>query len=231
MNRIKKDIVFWILFVIPFIITAVFMVILPDKIPLDTFDLDGEWGSKYIIIKLSIVISIIELVCYFGYIWTTERKIKKTGDEREQAVANNAKSHNKTMMLTLFLMLAIFYFVVLLVKYLVIQGYDINMADIAAVLTSIYLGIAWIIMGNYMPRMYEYKNPTSKKRKNVNPQTLRKVNQICGLGLMLCGILSLIITLILRNIYTVIITFGLTLITAVMLFIISNIVYKKEEGE
>lgn len=82
-----------------------------------------------------------------------------------------------------------------------------------------------------MPRMYEYKDPTNKKWKNTKPQTLRKVNQISGVVLMLCGIVTLVITLILRNMYTLIITLVLTLITAIVLFAVSNIVYKKDEKE
>ena len=130
MNRIKKDIVFWILFIIPFIITAVFMVILPDKVPLDAFDLEGKWGSKYYFAKVSIAISVVELVYYFGYRWLTGKKLKKTTDERKKAVIKNGQSHSKIMMLALFLMITILYFVVLLLKYLAIEGYDINMADI-----------------------------------------------------------------------------------------------------
>ncbi|MBR3598264.1 MAG: hypothetical protein IKL53_00120 [Lachnospiraceae bacterium] len=231
MNRIKKDIVFWILFVIPFIITAVFMVLLPDKVPLDAFDLEGEWGSKYYYVKVSVAMSIVELVYYFGYRWLTGKKLMKITDERKQAVIKNGQSHSRIMMLALFLMITILYFVILLTKHLAIQGYDINMADIVGVVTSIYLSIAWIMMGNYMPRMHEYKDPISKKWKTANPKILRSVNQICGAVLMLCGILTLVITLILRNMYTLIITMVLTLITAIVLFAVSNIVYKKEEKE
>lgn len=229
MNRIKKDIVFWILFVIQFIITVIFMVILPDKIPMDVFDLEGEWGSKYNLVKICIAISMVELLYYFGYIWFTERKIQKTTDEREQAVIKNGQSHNKRIMLTLFFMIAIFYFSVLLLKYLVIRGYDINMADIAAVLSSIYLSIGWIMIGNYMPRMHENKDSFGQRWKNITPQTQRKVNKISGVVLMICGFLSLILTFVVHNIYAIIITFGLTFITAVMLLAITYIVYTKEE--
>ncbi len=229
MNRIKKDIVFWILFVIQFIITVIFMVILPDKIPMDVFDLEREWGSKYNLVKICIAISMVELLYYFGYIWFTERKIKKTTDEREQAVIKNGQSHNKKIMLTLFLMIGIFYFAVLLIKYLVIKGYDINMADIAAVLSSIYLSIGWIMIGNYMPRMHENKDSFGQRWKNITPQTQRKVNKISGVVLMICGFLSLILTFVVHNIYAIIITFGLTFITAVMLLAITYIVYTKEE--
>ena len=118
MNRIKKDIVFWILFIVLYIMTAIFMVILPDKSPLDIFDLEGEWGSKYYFVKVSVAFSIIELVFYFGYRWLTGKKLKKITDEREQAVIKNSESHNKIMMLALFFMITILYFVIFLIKYL-----------------------------------------------------------------------------------------------------------------
>lgn len=231
MNRIKKDIVFWILFIVLYIMTAIFMVVLPDKIPLDIFDLEGEWGSKYYFVKVSVVFSIIELVFYFGYRWFTGKKLKKITDEREQAVIKNSESHNKRMMLALFFMITILYFVIFLIKYLAIQGHDINMADIVGVVTSIYMSIAWIMLGNYMPRMHENKESFGQRWKNITPQTQRKVNKISGIVLMLCGVLSLILTFVVHNIYAIIITFGLTFITAVMLFVITYIVYTKEENK
>ncbi|MBO5388759.1 MAG: hypothetical protein J6A59_11565 [Lachnospiraceae bacterium] len=231
MNRIKKDIVFWILFIVLYIMTAIFMVILPDKIPLDIFDLEGEWGSKYYFVKISVAFSIIELVFYFGYRWLTGKKLKKITDEREQAVIKNSESHNKIMMLALFFMITILYFVIFLIKYLAIQGHDINMADIVGVVTSIYMSIAWIMLGNYMPRMHENKESFGQRWKNITPQTQRKVNKISGIVLMLCGVLSLILTFVVHNIYAIIITFGLTFITAVMLLVITYIVYTKEENK
>ncbi len=231
MNRIKKDIVFWILFVVLYIMTIIFMVILPDKIPLDIFDIEGEWGSKYCFVKVSVAFSIIELVFYFGYRWLTGKKLKKITDEREQAVIKNSESHNKIMMLALFFMITILYFVIFLIKYLAIQGHDINMADIVGVVTSIYMSIAWIMLGNYMPRMHENKEAFGQRWKNITPQTQRKVNKISGIVLMICGVLSLILTFVVHNIYAIIITFGLTFITAVMLFGITYIVYTKEENK
>jgi len=231
MNRIKKDIVFWILFIVLYIMTAIFMVILPDKIPLDIFDLEGEWGSKYYFVKVSVAFSIIELVFYFGYRWLIGKKLKKITDEREQAVIKNSESHNKIMMLALLFMITILYFVIFLIKYLAIQGHDINMADIVGVVTSIYMSIAWIMLGNYMPRMHENKESFGQRWKNITPQTQRKVNKISGIVLMLCGVLSLILTFVVHNIYAIIITFGLTFITAVMLFVITYIVYTKEENK
>ena len=231
MNRIKKDIVFWILFIVLYIMTAIFMVILPDKIPLDIFDLEGEWGSKYYFVKVSVAFSIIELVFYFGYRWLIGKKLKKITDEREQAVIKNSESHNKIMMLALLFMITILYFVIFLIKYLAIQGHDINMADIVGVVTSIYMSIAWIMLGNYMPRMHENKESFGQRWKNITPQTQRKVNKISGIVLMLCGVLSLILTFVVHNIYAIIITFVLTFITAVMLFVITYIVYTKEENK
>lgn len=231
MNRIKKDIVFWILFIVLYIMTIIFMVILPDKIPLDIFDLEGEWGSKYYFVKVSVAFSIVELVFYFGYRWLTGKKLKKITDEREQAVIKNSQSHNKIMMLALFFMITILYFVIFLINYLAIQGHDINMADIVGVVTSIYMSIAWIMIGNYMPRMHENKESFGQRWKNITPQTQRKVNKISGIVLMLCGVLSLILTFVVHNIYAIIITFGLTFITAVMLFGITYIVYTKEENK
>jgi len=231
MNRIKKDIVFWILFIVLYIMTAIFMVILPDKIPLDIFDLEGEWGSKYYFVKVSVAFSIIELVFYFGYRWLIGKKLKKITDEREQAVIKNSESHNKIMMLALLFMITILYFVIFLIKYLAIQGHDINMADIVGVVTSIYMSIAWIMLGNYMPRMHENKESFGQRWKNITTQTQRKVNKISGIVLMLCGVLSLILTFVVHNIYAIIITFVLTFITAVMLFVITYIVYTKEENK
>lgn len=231
MNRIKKDMFFWILFVVLYIMTVIFMVILPDKIPLDIFDLEGEWGSKYYFVKVCVAISIVELFFYFGYRWLIGKKLKKTTDEREQVVIKNSQSHNKIMMLALFLMITILYFVIFLIKYLAIQGHDINMADIVGVVTSIYMSIAWIMIGNYMPRMHENKESFGQRWKNITPQTQRKVNKISGIVLMLCGVLSLILTFVVHNIYAIIITFGLTFITAVMLLVITYIVYTKEENK
>ncbi|MBR4086143.1 MAG: hypothetical protein IKK33_17890 [Lachnospiraceae bacterium] len=229
MKRIKKDILFLILIVLPFLVSAFFVLILPEQIPSNLLGLEEELESKYSVFETNILIALVEIIFYFVQIWKAKNKADKIVQEREKAVQINAVSHNRTLMLIMFVLLNLINFINLFLTYLMTKGSEMNLMDISAVMMSLILSISWIALGNVMPRMHENKDPFSSKWKNIKPQTQRKVNLLSGLGLMLSGIISFIITILIHNVYSIMITFGLTFLTAVILFIISYIVYEKEE--
>lgn len=228
MKRIKKDILFWILIILPFIVTACFMALLPEQIPTELLDLEAEWVSKYSFFKKNIIIAIMEIIYYFAFIWRAERKAEKSVEEREQAVLRNAGKNYKVLMLVLFVALNILNFVSLFLTYQVTQGTEMNLANIMSVVVGVTFSICWIVLGNVMPRMHEYTDPFSRKWKNVKPQTLRKVNQVSGVGLMICGLVCFVITVLLHNVYSMIATFAFTIITAIIIAVLSYAVYYKE---
>lgn len=229
MKRIKKDILFWILIILPFIVTACFMPLLPEQIPTEILDLEAEWKSKYSFFWKNSIIAVMEIIYYFGFIWRAGKKSEQSVEEREQAVFKNAESNNKKMMLVLFGVLTILNFVSLFLTYQTINGTELNLANIMSVVVGVVLSVCWIVLGNIMPRMYEYTDPFSRKWKNAKPQTIRKVNQGSGLGLVICGIVCFIITILLHNVYSMIATFVFPVITAIIITILSYIVYYKEE--
>lgn len=229
MKRIKKDILFWILIILPFLVSVLFMLLLPEQIPSNLLGLEEEMKPKYAVFKTNILIALIEIIFYFVHIYKAENKIKKITEEREKEVRKNAVSHNRTLMLILFIILNLLNFSNLYLTYLICKGVEMNLADISAVMVGLTLGVCFIALGNMMPRMHENQDPFKSKWNNVSPRTRRKINQSCGFGLVLCGIISFIVTILIHNVYSAMITFGLTLITAVSLYIISCKVYAKEE--
>ena len=229
MKKIKKDILFWILIILPFIITACFMPLLPDKIPSHLWDLEAEWESKYTVFYTNIIIAVMEIVYYFGYIWKANKKVENSVHEREQAVFKNSESHNRVLLLVMFLIFTLLNFLYLLLTYLVVNNHDMNVAGIFSVFVSSCLGICLIVMGNVMPRMYEYKDPFSKKWKNTRPQILRKVNHFSGICFMLCGVVIVILAFIIHNILSLIVGLVLTLITAIVVTIYSYTILAREE--
>lgn len=230
MKRIKKDIVFWILIILPFVVTACFMPLLPEQIPTEILDLEAEWKSKYSFFWKNSIIAIMEIIYYFGFIWRAGKKSEQSVEERERAVFKNAESNNKKMMLVLFGVLTILNFVSLFLTYQAIKGTELNLANIMSVVVGVVLSVCWIVLGNIMPRMHEYTDSFSRKWKNAKPRTIRKVNQGSGLGLVICGILCFIITILLHNVYSMIATFVLPVITAIIITVLSYIIYNKEEA-
>ena len=73
------------------------------------------------------------------------------------------------------------------------KGTELNLADISAVMVGLTLGVCLIALGNVMPRMHEDQEPFKSKWNNIKPKTRRKINQSCGVGLVLCGIISIIV--------------------------------------
>ena len=233
MKKTKKNVIFTIWIILPFIVCGVFLSILPEQIPTNFLILELEWKSKYSILKQAILVAFAEIKYYFYYIWRAEKKTKKAVEksefEREAAILKNAESHNRTILLFMFAIVNIVYFVTLFLTWKLVNGAELKLVDISAVILSATMSVCWIVLGNVMPRMHENKDPFSRKWKNIKPQTQRKVNLVSGWGLMLCGLLSFIFTLLIHNVYTIMITFGLTFITAVLLYIFSCIIYSKEE--
>lgn len=229
MNRVKKDIVFWGFIILPFIITTCFLCLLPERIPTDFFAAEPEWKSKYKIWGNTLIITIVEIVYYLVFIWKVTKRVEKADSTRESAVLKNAESNNRTLMIFFFALFNIIYFTYLFLTWKITKGAQLNYGDISAVIMSSAMSVCWVVIGNAMPRMHENKDPFSNKWKNIKPQTQRKVNQANGLGLMICGGISFVITLLMHNVYTIMITFGLTFITTVILFVLSCILYEKEE--
>lgn len=233
MKKTKKNIIFAIWIILPFIVSGVFLSFLPEQIPTNFLTVELEWKSKYSILKPAILVAFAEIIYYFIYIWRAEKKIKKAVEksdlEREAAVLKNAESHYRTILLFMFAIVNIIYFVTLFLTWKLVNGTELKVADISAVILSAAMSVCWIVLGNIMPRMHENKDPFCHKWKNIKPQTQRKINQVSGWGLMLCGLLSFIFTLLMHNIYTIMITFGLTFITAVFMCIFSYIIYSKKE--
>ena len=203
---------------------------LPEQIPSELLDLEAEWKSKYSFFWKNSIVAIMEIIYYFSFIWRAGKKSEQSVEEREQAVFKNAETNNKKMMLILFGVLIILNFVSLFLTYQAIKGTELNLANIMSVVVGVVLSVCWIVLGNIMPRMHEYTDPFSRKWKNANPRTIRKVNQGSGLGLVICGILCFIITILLHNVYSMIATFVLPVITAIIITVLSYIIYNKEEA-
>lgn len=231
MKRIKKDILYWILIIMPFAMTICFIPFLPDKIPSQLFDLEAEWESKYAIFKINIFMAILEIIYYLGYIWHVSRKSEKSIEEREYAVLRNAEKNNKTLMLVMFFILTIWHLLYLILSYQVTHDTEMNLLNIASVAVGVSVGICWIVLGNVLPRMHEYKDPFSRKWKNASPQILRKVNHFSGIAFMLCGIAILILTFTLHSILILILTMVLTIVTALLATIYSYVIYTKEQKQ
>ena len=229
MKRNKKEMIFWILIILPFVVTACFMSLLPEQIPSELLDLEAEWKSKYSFFWKNSIIAVMEIIYYLGFIWRAGKKSEQSVEEREQAVFKNAESNNKKMMLVLFGVLTILNFVSLFLTYQAIKGTELNLANIMSVVVGVILSVCFIVLGNIMPRMHEYTDPFSRKLKNANPRTIRKMNQGSGLGLVVCGILCFIITILLHNVYSMIATFVLPVITAVIITVLSYVIYYREE--
>lgn len=187
MKTIKKDIWYIVLIILPFVVTACFMPLLPEQVPSELLNLEAEWVSKYKYFVKNAMTGIIVVIYYFAAIWNTRRKLRSCKEERERAVLKNAEKNNNILLIAIVIMMNIISFSSLWMTYQVVNGNEINIERASFTIVNFCIGVCWIVLGNVLPRMYEYKDPFSRKWKNASPHTLRKVNSFTGISFTLCG--------------------------------------------
>lgn len=224
-----KNKILWGLTLLPMLITAVVLKFMPDKVPMH-YNAAGEidrWGSKYenfIFPCMIIFISLFWMALMKHY----KNKQKRTTEEKEIREAENNEKVLYYVAVGMAAMYTVLQCFTLYGAYTASKG---NMTESAigfGEVTNILMGIFMIFLGNVLPKA---KNNAIAGVRTVwsmhNDITWSKSNRFGGVALMVCGLVTIIETLIVGGFASTMIMLGLIIGFGVAVCVYSYRMYKK----
>lgn len=211
----KFKIVIVCLMLLSFIITGISFAFLNDTIPTH-FGIDGQpdqYGSKYFILIFPLIMTLIGIAMLL---------VSKYGKVSE--------NYQKYMLLTGVIIEVIFN--ILLVMFIVFAlSYveDAPAFDISKIMLPL-LGLMFIIMGNFMPKIEKNRTLGVKTGWSMyNETTWQKTHRFAGFAGIIVGILCIILSLFFKEMINFIILMSLVFIFVISTTIASYIYYKEEK--
>ena len=227
-NLMRK--LMWIISLVPLVITAVMLGILPDKVPMH-YNAEGEidrWGSKYenlifplIIIALTLFWQLV--IRYF------EKKASKTEDEKiqKEALSNvNVLSVVSISMSVMYCVMQCFFLYRAYVE--ANANFDGSVIDTAQ-LSCILLGVMFVVIGNFMPKTR--RNGVVGLRivwSMHNDITWAKSNRFAGASLIIVGILTIITSVFVEGMLATGLMLAYLFISLIVMLVYSYRVYKSQ---
>jgi uncharacterized membrane protein len=191
MNKFFKELILWILIVIPFIYLAMVWKNLPAQVPTH-FDLAGnpnDWSDKtslpYMIGAMGIGSYLLMLfIPYFD----PKKKIEQMGD----------KYYSLRLLMTLFMSTISFYLL-----------YVSNKGEINPNLLIALVGAFYVVLGNYLQSVKpNYFIGIRTPWTLENEETWRKTHRLGGKLMLIGGLLTMFIALVVKNNTLLAISFG-----------------------
>ncbi|MBM7616135.1 SdpI family protein [Alkaliphilus hydrothermalis] len=208
--------VYWVLAVLPLVVTLVAMPLFPEKVPMH-YNAAGEitrWGSKY----EQLIFPVIILAMAFLVKWMIKLTVKEESDG----------SNMKALLMVGASTLMLFNGMNSIILY---NGYlsktDIGTSIDLSKATASLLGIVLIIIGNVLPKCKQnaiigIRTPWTLKDKNV----WYKTHRVGGPVMMIGGIISTVITgIFLEGIVAQLFVVGILIVVSLILTIYSYRVY------
>jgi uncharacterized membrane protein len=200
MNKFLKEVIMWILIVIPFIYLAVVWKNLPEKVPTH-FDLAGnpnDWSDKtslpYLIGGMGIGTYLLMLLIPF---FDPKNKIAQMGE----------KYYSLRLLMTIFMSALSFYLL-----------YVGNKGEINPNLLIALIGAFYVVFGNYLQTVKpNYFIGIRTPWTLENEETWRKTHRLGGKLWLVGGLLTMFIALVVKNNNLLAITFGT--VTAIVAFV------------
>lgn len=222
----------WITLALTAIFTAIMMFVLPNdaSVPVH-FDINGNpdrFGSKYEMLIMPIII-IATVVFLELFIKKYKKQADNETDEKKKAeFLSNANVMNITSVIT-----SVFFFVITTMTYYIVYSTtfsnlglpEISMNNIIGVL----LGTLFIALANYMPK--------TRKNRNIglrlswtwyNDTTWRKSNKFASYVMMITGIVSIIVSILIKGTVANIIMMISVILAIILMTIYAYIVYRDE---
>lgn len=221
--------IIWIISIIPLMITAFAISILPDEVPMH-YDINGSvdrWGSKYENLIFPVLI-IAMAAFWFFMIRFFEKKGKTAKEDKDRAQAeSNVKVMNIVAVVNLLMFTAMqCYF--LYGEYNVAKN-DLTEFDVGRV-SCILIGLFMVVAGNYMPKTN--KNSTIGVRMSwsmYNDVTWKKSNRFGGIIMMIIGLATILTGCILASSVTAMIFMtGYLVVGIIVISVYAHGVYAKE---
>lgn len=224
-----KNKILWGLTLLPMLITAVVLKFMPDKVPMH-YNAAGEidrWGSKY---ENFIFPCMIILITLFWMALMKHYKNKQKNATEEKTI-RESENNEKVLYYVAVGMAAMYSVLQCFVLYGAYTASKENMTMSAIgfdEVTNILMGIFMIFLGNVLPKA---KTNAIAGVRTVwsmhNDITWAKSNRFGGVALMLCGLVTIIETLIVGGFASTMIMLGLIIGFGVVVCVYSYRMYKK----
>ncbi len=102
----------------------------------------------------------------------------------------------------------------------------------SGIITIIFLGILFLIIGNFQPKLYNSeKNSFNRDQSVISPRIVRKINIFVGKCMMICGSLIILSALLLVSIVSYIAIPVLLLFNAIISYAYSHVIPVKSKNE
>ncbi len=224
-----KSKVLWVLTLLPMVITAVVLRFMPDKVPMH-YNIAGEidrWGSKYENFIFPVIIVVITLFWLILIRHYKKKQERLTDDKAIKEACNNEKILYYVAIGMAF-MYGILQYFTLYGAYTASKGmenpFDIGFDEI----TNVLMGCFFIFLGNFLPKA---KLNGAVGIRTVwsmhNDITWSKSNKFGGMALIICGVLTIIETLIIGGFASTIVMLGLLLLFLIVVCVYSYKMYKR----
>ncbi len=208
----------WIISFIPLIFTLVVLPKFPEQLPLH-YNAYGEidrWGSKYEELLFPIIIlafSIFWQIMIYYY----EKKKTRLGDCKEAAETENNIKLLRFVACGEAVMFGIMHLFILYSAYHTANlGTDNNVIDFPKV-CNILMGIFFIATGNFVPRAKINSVVGFRTSKTMSdPEIWKKANRFAGISLIVCGILTILLSLVLDGMIGTFVILGLLLLMTII---------------
>ncbi len=208
----------WILSVLPLIFTLAVLPKFPEQLPLhyNAAGVIDRWGSKYEELLFPIIIlafSIFWQIMIYYY----EKKKLRLGDRKEAAETENNIKLLRFVACGEAVMFGVMHLFILYSAYHTANlGAESNVIDFPKI-CNILMGIFFIVTGNYVPRAKINSVVGFRTAKTMSDEEVwKKANRFAGISLMVCGVLTVLLSLVLDGMVGTFVILGLLLLMTIV---------------
>lgn len=231
--RMKDSIkckIFIVLTVLPLLLTAVTMPLMPNRVPMH-YNGSGHidrWGSKYenLVFPIFIILMAVFMGCLILYYKKKQQRTNISDKERKEAITNTNVLYITTIGMTV--LFDVLNIVILYAAYVGSKHHLTKSSFDICVISNILIGILMIVLGNYMPKTK--RNATVGLRtvwSMHNDKTWAESNRLGGYGLVITGFLVIIGSCFVKDMAAVFVMLAFVILDAIISVVISYRVYKK----
>lgn len=220
----KYNKIYWIIAILPLIITLLCMPFLPQKVPIHfnlSNTIDG-WGNKYIYIPMATINILIYIVINILF---KNVRIKDINPQRICELENNKKIVYKivTCILIINIILIVFLLYIACFKKVTIF---INMDFMS--ITSLIIGIIFIVFGNFMTKFKINGVVGIRTKWSMTNEATWGLSQLYGgIIFIISGLMLIIGAFIFKTLISMIFLIVISSVASVICIYFSYIAYKK----
>ena len=227
----SKAILYWIIAILPFVVTTAFMPFLDEKVPTH-YDVEGNidaWGSKYVYYEVAAVMFSVSIVFFVMILYYGKKG--KGEDKKAAGLRSNAKVLYYIMVATSLFESVVIGFILYSVYLECGNGSTKEEIDIYKVLV-ICSGVLFMALGNYMPKtknnsLVGLRTGWSQK----NDKTWAVSNKFGGIVTVISGIICIVCGVILSGMACILSLLVIISVVVVVSTIYSYVAYQKYGGE